>query len=360
MANARSPPGWPASATNGWIALLNRIRPYALREHPDLYWLSPPSDKNTIGIEQVRELAGELALTSHAGGGKMAVIEPADTMTHSAANGLLKTLEEPAGDTLLVLLADRNGALPATIVSRCQRLDVPVPAHDLALRWLNQTARNEDWAELLRLVGGAPIAALSARGELQEARSMAGEFSALAAGRASPIDVAARWSKLNTAFVLDWLARTMQAVIRQQLAVAEDTAARPLPENVLTRMDRRDLFCYLDTVGALQRQPVGSFNPQLAFESLLIDWAGGLRDYRLNLGSGGSLAGSSGRLEPSLWQILKTKRHGETRTTDADDQGQKRPVSGVYAVRQQRWFVHPNQQFLPTWRRGLHAPQFDG
>ena len=132
---------WVAGQRYEWLdSATEPHTPYDLREHPDLYWLAPPSDKNSIGIEQVRELAGELALTSHAGGGKMAVIEPADTMTHSAANGLLKTLEEPAGDTLLVLLVDRNGALPATIVSRCQRLDIPVPAHELALRWLNQTA----------------------------------------------------------------------------------------------------------------------------------------------------------------------------------------------------------------------------
>ena len=202
---------WVAGQRYGWLSPNDLPQtPFALREHPDLHWVCPPSDKNSIGIEQVRDLAAELALTSHAGGGKMAVIEPADSMTHSAANGLLKTLEEPAGDALLILLADRNGGLPATIVSRCQRLDIRVPNRDAALQWLQQTDGSDDWAELLALVGGAPIAALGARERLQQARSMADELATLATGKASPIDVAARWSKLDTGFVLDWLARTMQ------------------------------------------------------------------------------------------------------------------------------------------------------
>ena len=278
---------WVAGQRYGWLSPDEMPQtPFTLREHPDLYWLAPPSDKTSIGIEQVRELAAELALTSYAGGGKMAVIEPADTMTHSAANGLLKTLEEPSGDTLLILLVDRNGGLPATIVSRCQRLDVHTPNRELALQWLRKTDQNENWAEHLSLVGGAPIAALGARERLQEARSMADELAALAAGKGSPIDVAARWSKLDTTFVLDWLARTVQSVIRRRLAVSEESPLRSLPDNVLTRMDRRDLFCYLDTIGALRRQPAGSFNPQLAFESLLIDWSSGLRNHRAHLGSG--------------------------------------------------------------------------
>ncbi|NIQ44609.1 MAG: DNA polymerase III subunit delta', partial [Pseudomonas stutzeri] len=68
-----------------------------------------------------------LQLTSYEGRGKVAVIEPANTMTTSAANSLLKTLEEPPGDTLLILVADRIGRLPPTVFSRCQRIDFAPP-----------------------------------------------------------------------------------------------------------------------------------------------------------------------------------------------------------------------------------------
>ena len=67
-------------------------------EHPDLRWIAPPEDKESIGIEQIRDLVDDMGLTSYEGGGKVAVIEPANAMTVNAANSLLKTLEEPPGD----------------------------------------------------------------------------------------------------------------------------------------------------------------------------------------------------------------------------------------------------------------------
>ena len=95
------------------------VSPVAPPEHADLHWVSPPEDKVAIGIDQIRSLVDEFSLTSYEGGGKVAVIEPANAMTTNAANSLLKTLEEPSGDALLILIADRTGHLPATIFSRC-------------------------------------------------------------------------------------------------------------------------------------------------------------------------------------------------------------------------------------------------
>ena len=73
-------------------------------------------------IEQVRELAAELALTSHQGGYKVGILSPADAFNRFAANALLKTLEEPPPRTLLMLVAIEPSRLPATILSRCQRV----------------------------------------------------------------------------------------------------------------------------------------------------------------------------------------------------------------------------------------------
>ena len=113
--------------------------PFDIIEHPDMRWINTPEDKKTIGIDQIRELVGELTLTSYKGLGKVAVVEPANNMTVNAANSLLKTLEEPPGDTLLILIADRVGKLPATIFSRCQRIDIAVPAQTKSLQWLDRS-----------------------------------------------------------------------------------------------------------------------------------------------------------------------------------------------------------------------------
>lgn len=85
--------------------------------HPDVHFVAP--EKNTIKVDQIRELTEQLSLASYEGGKKIAVIERADSMNESAQNALLKTLENPTGDTLFFLLTDAPGVLLPTIVSRC-------------------------------------------------------------------------------------------------------------------------------------------------------------------------------------------------------------------------------------------------
>jgi len=252
--------------------------PFARPEHADLRWVEPPEDKQGILIDQVRELVTDLQLTSYEGGGKVAVIEPANAMTRNAANSLLKTLEEPPGDALLILVADRTGRLPATVFSRCQRFDFAPPPAVEGLRWLDQLQPGGRWAEALRFAGNAPLAALEALEHLDTSQTMSRELSAVGAGKMSPVDVAARWSKLDAAFVLDWMARQL-ALGLVALAGGRDRAAGlTIDETVLKRMDRRNLFCYLDSINRLRGQPRGSFNVQLTLEGLLIDWAEGLQD----------------------------------------------------------------------------------
>jgi DNA polymerase-3 subunit delta' len=253
--------------------------PLTIPEHADLRWLRPPEDKHTVGIEQIRELVASLSLTSYAGGGKVAVIDPANAMTANATNSLLKTLEEPPGDALLILIADRVGRLPATIFSRCQRINVALPPEAVSLGWLQRLPQSTGpggWPAALRAAGNAPLMAIRSLERMDEAEAMARDFAALPEHKASPLEVAGRWAKHEPDFVLTWLCRQVQLCI---LRVFGGLAAMPgggVSDSVLQRIDRRNLFCYLDDIIRLRGQPAGSFNVQLNLESLLIDWAGGL------------------------------------------------------------------------------------
>lgn len=93
------------------------------RNHPDLHVLEP--DGSSIKIEQVRAIQRDLSLRPVEGGRKVCLIESAEAMTTAAANALLKTLEEPRGDTLLILLSSQPQRLLETIRSRCQTLQFP-------------------------------------------------------------------------------------------------------------------------------------------------------------------------------------------------------------------------------------------
>jgi len=268
---------WLARCWLGMDALESAPQyPLTIPEHADLRWLSPPEDKHTVGIEQVRELVASLSLTSYAGGGKVAVIDPANAMTASATNSLLKTLEEPPGDALLILIADRVGQLPATIFSRCQRANFALPAEADSLEWLARLRSSTKWPAALRAAGNAPLAAVDSLEWMEETEAMARDFAALPEHGVSPLDVAGRWAKHEPQFVLNWMCRQVQLCI---LRVFGGRAASPgggVSDSVLQRIDRRNLFCYVDVINKLRGQPAGSYNVQLALESLLIDWAGRL------------------------------------------------------------------------------------
>ncbi len=281
------PVGVGKRAAAAWMAMQKLIPdpltilptvPFDVIEHPDMRWISTPEDKKTIGIDQIRALVGELALTSYGGMGKVAVIEPANDMTVNAANSLLKTLEEPPGDALLILVADRTGKLPATIFSRCQRIDIAVPEETLALQWLDRMQPGAAWIDSLRMTGGAPLAAIGALKDLETSAAMGRDLQVLGKGMGSPIEVAARWAKLDTGFVFNWMSQQVKLAVLANSAGREVADGLAIDDSVLRRMDRRNLFCYLDIINRLRGQPGGSYNVQLTIEGLLIDWASGLKD----------------------------------------------------------------------------------
>ncbi len=133
--------------------------------HPDLLGIEKPEDKNTLPVEEARKVAPFLRLTSSGGGWRVAIVDDADTMNRNAQNALLKILEEPPPDALLILIAHRPGALVPTIRSRCRmftfrRLDngnmLKVLNHSDRFRELEPSARQS----LMELAGGSPGIAL--------------------------------------------------------------------------------------------------------------------------------------------------------------------------------------------------------
>ena len=88
--------------------------------HPDLQIVEP--DGKQIKIEQIRDLQKTLSFRPVESSRRVCLIDQADKMNPAAANALLKTLEEPSSETLIILLSARPEALLTTVLSRCQRL----------------------------------------------------------------------------------------------------------------------------------------------------------------------------------------------------------------------------------------------
>jgi DNA polymerase-3 subunit delta' len=246
--------------------------------HPDLMVVSLLEKKRQIGVDQIRELCSALFMTSHSAGYKVAIIDPADRMNVNAANSLLKTLEEPTDNTLLILVRARLDTLPATIPSRCQRIRFGTPPESMALNWLRGLDPEYPWVPVLRSCNGAPLAAAQAAesGMSSMEEQLTEDLAGLAAGELDPIKVAARWNKLEPSACLHWLNRTVAELVHSQAAAGDDIDQRL--QNLNKDLPLDILFLYLDEVQDALRRTDGALNTQMQLENLLIPWAGRLRD----------------------------------------------------------------------------------
>jgi DNA polymerase-3 subunit delta' len=140
-------------------------RQVAAQSHPGLLVLkraiNPKTGKlmTVLSVDEIRRLADFFGMTSGAGGWRVAIVDTADDMNDNAANALLKMLEEPPGNAMLLLLSNTPGRLLPTIRSRCQPLDDATLAKALA-EYLPEMTTGER-ASLARLSGGSIGAALT-------------------------------------------------------------------------------------------------------------------------------------------------------------------------------------------------------
>jgi DNA polymerase-3 subunit delta' len=117
--------------------------------HGDIHFIEPLPDKRDISIDQLREIQRELALRPYEAPRKACIIEPADRMSVNAANSLLKTLEEPPGNAIIILLTENADMLLPTVRSRCQLIRFSSLSPENVRLLLEKSGVAPDLAELL-------------------------------------------------------------------------------------------------------------------------------------------------------------------------------------------------------------------
>lgn len=103
----------------------------AKKTYPDHLHVS--SDKNSLGVDHIRQASLFFEKTAQIGSIKTVLIPDAESMTIAAANALLKTLEEPTENSVIVLLSSERDTLLPTIISRCRLFDIRPPSGDKLL-----------------------------------------------------------------------------------------------------------------------------------------------------------------------------------------------------------------------------------
>jgi len=248
--------------------------------HPDFLLTTPEEDSSIIAVDQVRALIDYFSLRPHTSPRKVALLTPAEAMNINAANSLLKILEEPPADAILVLVTSAPQRLSATIRSRCIHVKVPVPADREAIDWLSgEDIAAEVAADLLAAANGAPLLAqmLNEQGYQQARKMMLEDLVALGKGRGDPVSCAQRWKQLGAGFSLGWLSGLIADLIQLHWIPAgqarlHNPSLRENLASMATTAHPQQLYPLLQKAIESSRLAETPLDDALLIEDILIGW----------------------------------------------------------------------------------------
>lgn len=219
--------------------------------HGDLLIVEKEEGKTAISIDQIRLAARFLQQTALFGSHKILLIKDAEAMTQAAANSLLKTLEEPPGNSVLFLTSSMPWRLPATVRSRCQRFRTAVaPTEASSLFLLSNGIAEADASAALAYLPGRPVDALAActSGALESAMAIDASCFALWQSREGPYLPPSVWLNEEPADVVTRLLGTVESNLGSM-------------DTLTLRRSGRDWLLLHKCLGEVLSRLLGSANP---------------------------------------------------------------------------------------------------
>jgi DNA polymerase-3 subunit delta' len=235
---------------------------------------STKAPSKDIRIEQIRSLASFMNISTHRNGKRVVLLYPADSLNTISANALLKTLEEPPPDTVLILVCNRIDRMLPTILSRCRKLVMPTPTREEALAWLTTQAVTD--ADMwLDEQGGAPLAALAQaqggdRADLDAFLKQLGQ-----PGREAALAMAEKLQKTPVPELVAWLQRWLYDVFSCKLSgtIRYYPRHRKQLTALAARASTGDLMAGLQAIAQRRAVAEHPLAAKLFIEDMLLDYA---------------------------------------------------------------------------------------
>jgi DNA polymerase-3 subunit delta' len=245
---------------------------FGAQAHPDFIAVTLQEERQAILIEQIRELNYFLGLSRSYSPRRVVTIAPAERMNMNAANSLLKSLEEPAPNTHILLLTAHPATLLPTIRSRCQAMRLPLPTPETALTWLQQHSLQHEAETLLQAARGRPLEALAldSTDTLAQRQQWLQHLSQLLQGNGNIIEISAHWEKYDKTALLDWQFECLHTIAKQQ---SHATAALPVVLQIMrSHIQGKVLWEMQAGLLELKKLVTHPLNPRLFVESMLMLW----------------------------------------------------------------------------------------
>lgn len=209
--------------------------------HPDYCFIHPEKEAGMIKVDQIRELVSFSQYTTQISASKIIVLKPAEAMNISASNALLKTLEEPTKNTYLFLISHQITLLTPTVLSRCQKVNMPVPSEAIV----------------------DPVL-------FQESAALLEGFAKLFDHTTDVITLAKAWSEYEPEFIVETLQQWLIACIRYHYFPDKTSSV----SKISTLFSLISLYEIYDELIKIKRtlQMKIALNKPLLIENILIAW----------------------------------------------------------------------------------------
>jgi DNA polymerase-3 subunit delta' len=255
--------------------------------HPDFKLISPEQEdevegdtsnskktkkKTQISIAQIRDLADFIGLSSHRSGGqRIILIYPAEALNNASANALLKMLEEPAEGVVFLLVTQQLQSLLPTIVSRCQKINMPAPNAAQSLAWLaEQGLSNAE--QQLQYFAGSPLKAMADGMQYAQAKEflqMLSNGEKLSAHAAAPV-LLTHSAETSIVALQKWLFDLV--LMKQTKQVRYHTAYAKALEALAVKVNLAKLLQLQKNLNELRKLALHPLNHELQMEAVLVDY----------------------------------------------------------------------------------------
>lgn len=253
--------------------------------HPDLMVVMPEDHYKPIKIDQIRSLSNFVSSTAQQGGFQVVLMGPIEQLNVNAANALLKNLEEPAGETVLILVSHVMSLVMPTLRSRCQLIAMGPPSLSQSEHWLQDLGISDDIPLFLAFAANAPLKAkeLALGAALEGLAAFLKGLHSLSHGQEMDVAMVRQWLDVEIGDIVGWWVQLLVITVTghsgDYIAQAEDGLSelgRLFVQllKTLAKVNPKWLYKFMDRLLLIKKQQLTGANPnkQLLLEDLMIDW----------------------------------------------------------------------------------------
>lgn len=253
------------------------------KTHPDFMQIELEENAQFIKIDQIRDVVSFVNSTVMLNGYRVILINPASAMNVYASNALLKTLEEPTPNTLIMLICNQRLRLPPTISSRCQVIAFQKPDQDISLAWLASEIKDSDMETVLfglNLADGAPIQARDflLNDTIVLRHDLYNGLVQLNAQQLDPLKFAEKWEDKDIRMVFNLLLVWLRDLLRFKLTASKAYLINSDYYAAISQLSKKfaqdNLIDYCDVVQKIYAYVLNSFNINrpLLLKEVFIRW----------------------------------------------------------------------------------------